>query len=332
MRRFFRFVRFLLVSLVVLVVAGAALFWYFLYTPDPALPSLTGTVTKGSIQVGELKRTYRTYVPQGLKQGAPLVLVMHGSGQNGAQIGLETGYGFERLADQHGFAVVYPDAYTFDWNDCSKVGDFSVNGVAVDDVGFLDALTDKLVGDVGIDKRRVFATGVSSGGFMSLRLALEAPSRYRAVAAVSASVQVPDNFKCKPISGTTSVMLMNGTKDPLVPFDGGEVNLLGLFYKNGDVRPARDAAQFLANLGHIAGPPAALADSARVKRSLWRNGGKTEVELVVIEGGGHGMPQPYWRRPRLVGPSPMAPNGPELIWAFFQRQLPAPSRMELPGG
>ena len=318
MRRFLRFLRFCIIGLVVLLAAGGALFWYFLYTPDPALPALTGTMTKGSIDVGGLKRTYRSYVPRALAPGAPLVLVMHGSGQNGAQIGLETGYGFERLADQHGFAVVYPDAYTFDWNDCSKVGDFSVNGTGVDDVGFLVALADKLIGDIGVDRKRVFATGVSAGGFMSLRLALEAPSRFRAVAAVSASVPAPDNFKCKTAGPGASVMIMNGTKDPLVPFAGGEVNLLGLFYKTGNVRSARDSAQFFADLNNIAGMP--LADGGRVKRSLWRNGANAEVELLVIEGGGHGMPQPYWRRPRLVGPSPMAPNGPELIWAFFQRQ------------
>jgi polyhydroxybutyrate depolymerase len=320
MRRFLRFVRFLVVSLVVLVVAAGSLFWYFLYTPDPSLPTLGGMVTKGSIEVGGLKRTYRLYVPRALKQGAPLVLVMHGSGQNGAQIGLETGYGFERLADQHGFAVVYPDAYTFDWNDCSKAGDFSVKGVPVDDVRFLGALADKLIDDLGVDRQRVFAAGVSSGGFMALRLALEAPSRFRAVAAVSAGVPAPENFKCKPVGAGTSVMIMNGTKDPLVPFDGGEVNLLGLFYQTGKVRSARDSAQYLADLERIAGPPASVADGARVQRSLWRNGAGPEVELVVIEGGGHGMPQPYWRRPRLVGPSPMAPNGPQLIWEFFQRQ------------
>jgi poly(3-hydroxybutyrate) depolymerase len=61
--------------------------------------------------VGELKRTYLTYVPQGLAKGSPLVVVMHGSGESGAQMRIETGYGFERLADQRGFAVVYPNAY-----------------------------------------------------------------------------------------------------------------------------------------------------------------------------------------------------------------------------
>jgi len=324
MRRVLRFLVFCLLSLLGLVALCGALLGYFVYTPPPEIPHLSGTLTKGSIEVGGLKRTYTTYVPGGLAQGAPLVVVMHGSGENAARIRAETGYGFDRLADQHGFAVVYPNAYTFDWNDCGKVGDFSVNGVNIDDVEFLVALVDKLITETGVDRGRVFATGVSAGGFMSIRLALEAPSRFRAVAAVSANMPTPENSKCKPVGQGTSVMIMNGTKDPLVPFNGGEVNLLGLFYKGGNVRSSRDSGQYFADLNNIVGAPETnqtpMADKVSVEQVLWRNGSKAEVELVAIHGGGHGITQPYWRRPRLLGPSPMEPNGPALIWAFFERQ------------
>jgi polyhydroxybutyrate depolymerase len=324
MRRVLRFLVFCLLSLLGLVALCGALFGYFVYTPPPEIPHLSGTLTKGSIEVGELKRTYTTYVPRGLAQGAPLVVVMHGSGENAARIRAETGYGFDRLADEHGFAVVYPNSYTFDWDDCGKVGDVSVNGVNIDDVGFLVALVDKLITEIGIDRGRVFATGVSAGGFMSIRLALEAPSRFRAVAAVSANMPTPENSKCKPVGQGTSVMIMNGTKDPLVPFNGGEVNLLGLFYKGGNVRSSRDSGQYFADLNNIVGAPETnqtpMADKVSVEQVLWRNGSKAEVELVAIHGGGHGITQPYWRRPRLLGPSPMEPNGPALIWAFFERQ------------
>jgi polyhydroxybutyrate depolymerase len=324
MRRVLRFLAFCLLSLLGLVALCGALFGYFVYTPPPEIPHLSGTLTKGSIEVGGLKRTYTTYVPRGLAQGAPLVVVMHGSGENAARIRAETGYGFDRLADEHGFAVVYPNSYTFDWDDCGKVGDVSVNGVNIDDVGFLVALVDKLITEIGIDRGRVFATGVSAGGFMSIRLALEAPSRFRAVAAVSANMPTPENSKCKPVGQGTSVMIMNGTKDPLVPFNGGEVNLLGLFYKGGNVRSSRDSGQYFADLNNIVGAPETnqtpMADKVGVEQVLWRNGSKAEVELVAIHGGGHGITQPYWRRPRLLGPSPMEPNGPALIWAFFERQ------------
>jgi polyhydroxybutyrate depolymerase len=326
MKRVLRFLVFCLVGLLGLVALCGALFAYFIYSPAPEIPRLSGTLTKGSIEVGGLKRTYITYVPGELAKGAPLVVVMHGSGENAGRIRAETGYGFERLANEHGFAVVYPNAYTFDWDDCGKVGDFSANGLDIDDVGFLTALVDKLISEIGVDRGRVFATGVSAGGFMSMRLALEAPSRFRAVAAVAANMPTAVNSKCKPAGQGTSVMIMNGTKDPLVPFNGGEVNLLGLFYKGGNVLSSRESGQYFADLDNITGAPEVsqtpLADGVIVEQVLWRNGSKAEVELVAIHGGGHGITQPYWRRPRLLGPSPMEPNGPAVIWAFFERQRP----------
>ena len=326
MKKFLRFLLFCLYGLLGLVALCAALFGYFIYSADPEVPQLSGIVTQASIEVDGLKRTYRTYLPKGLAKGAPLVVVMHGSGQNGAQIRIETGYGFERLADQFGFAVVYPSSSSFDWNDCSKFGDFSVNGREVDDVKFLGTLVDKLSAEIGLDRNRVFATGVSSGGMMSIRLAIEAPEKFRAVAAVSANVPTAENFKCKPSGQGTSVMIMNGTKDPLIPFAGGESSLLGLFYKSGMVRSSSESAHYFAAQDQIASTPMMNPSPAtvdvKVEHALWRNDTKLEVELVTIVGGGHGLPQPFWRRPRLLGPSPMAPNGAALIWDFFERQRP----------
>jgi polyhydroxybutyrate depolymerase len=126
-------------------------------------------------------------------------------------------------------------------------------------------------------------------------------------------------------------MIMNGTRDPIVPFDGGEVSLFGLFYKNGKVRSARESGQYFADLNHIAGAPAkhetSVANGIRVEQLLWQDGHRVDVDVEAIHGGGHGMPQPYWRRPwllgtLLLGPSPSEPNGPEMIWNFFARQRP----------
>jgi polyhydroxybutyrate depolymerase len=322
-----KILRFFLWGLIVVVALGGALFGYFVYSPAPEVPRLSGKLIKGTLEAGGLKRTYLTYVPQGLPKGAPLVVVMHGSGRNSAQMRMSTGYGFERLADKHGFAVVYPDGYEGYWNGCNIVGDYSANKLNIDDVGFLTGLLDKLIAEIGIDRGRVFATGVSRGGHMAFRLALEAPSRFRAVAAVAANVPVPENFKCKPAArGTSSVMIMNGTKDPLNPFDGGEVKLFFGLYGRGKVRSSRESGQYFADLNHITGTPETNetpgTDEDHVEQVLWRNGSKVEVELIAIHGGGHGMPQPYWRYPRILGPTPKEPNGPAVIWAFFERQRP----------
>jgi hypothetical protein len=76
-----RILRFFLWGLFVVVALGALLV-YFVYSPTPEVPRLSGELIKGTIEAGGLKRTYLTYVPQGLTEGAPLVVVMHGSGQN----------------------------------------------------------------------------------------------------------------------------------------------------------------------------------------------------------------------------------------------------------
>jgi polyhydroxybutyrate depolymerase len=316
---------YILLCLTLVITLCAALLAYFVYTPEPELPELTGKLTKATLDVKGETYTYRLYLPKDLAKGAPLVMVLHGSGQNGAQIRSETGYGFERLADQHGFAVVYPSGKSFDWNDCSKTGDFLVNGRELDDVSYLNSLVDRLVATQGFDPRRVFATGVSAGGFMSLRLALESPARFRAVAAVSANVPAADNFKCKPAEQGTSVMIMNGTQDTIVPYGGGEVELWGMFFQNGQVRSSEESAQYFVTQNKLPlqeKPEVPPSATTNLQRMQWRDEGRLEVELVTILEGGHGMPQPYWQRPRILGPSPMQPHGPELIWEFFARQKP----------
>jgi polyhydroxybutyrate depolymerase len=310
---------------VALAVILAALAGYFLYTPDPELPKLSGTLTSGSIVVDGRKRTYQAYVPKGLESGAPLVLAMHGSGENGSAVRIEMGYSFERLADARGFSVVYPNGQNGHWNTCEIDRDAPQPGV--DDVRFLTALADKFVDEIGTDRNRVFAVGLSEGGYMAIRLALEAPSRFRAVAPVAANLPAPENFQCKPVAqGGASVILIHGTKDPLVPYDGKEGSVLFGLVKSAKTDSTYATAQYFAHLAGIAGPPvttrAISSDGFGIERSIWNNGSAAQIELVAIEGAGHVFPQPYYRARRLLGPSPKDPNAAEVIWDFFEKQRP----------
>jgi len=96
--------------------------------------------------------------------------------------------------------------------------------------------------------------------------------------------------------------------------------------RRGKVRSSRASGQYFADLNNITGTPETnetqVADGVHVEQVLWRNDSKVEVELVAIHGGGHGIPQPYLRYPRILGPTPKDPNGPAVIWAFFERQQP----------
>src|SRR5208337_3461333 len=94
------------------------------------------------------------------------------------------------------------------------------------DIGFISALVDKLAAEYPVDAHRVFATGISNGGFMSFRLACELSEKIKGIAAVSATHPVTSREKCRP-ARSVNIMIINGTDDPLVPYNGGYVEVLG---------------------------------------------------------------------------------------------------------
>lgn len=87
-------------------------------------------------------------------------------------------------------------------------------------------------------------------------------------------------------------VLLDGT--PPRTHSPSEVNLLGLFFKAGDVLSSGESGQYLATWNRIASAPTASRtaanDDVQVDRLAWRDAG-IEVELMAIVGGGHGMPQ-----------------------------------------
>jgi len=89
-----RVLRFFLWGLILVIALSGALFGYFVYTPRPDPPRLSGKLAEGVIEIGGLKRSYLTYVPRELAKGSPLVVVMHGSDGDGPQMRIATGYGF----------------------------------------------------------------------------------------------------------------------------------------------------------------------------------------------------------------------------------------------
>ncbi|HEX2190210.1 MAG TPA: PHB depolymerase family esterase [Longimicrobiaceae bacterium] len=273
-----------------------------------------------------MTRSYAFFAPAKLAPGAPLVLALHGSMGDAGQMRQATRYGFERLADRHGFVVVYPEGYENHWNDCRKQGPYAAKRLGIDDIGFLRALVARFRSTHGVDPARVFAVGLSNGGHLAYRLALETPDLVRAVAAVGANLPAPENLDCTPAPGVTSVLVLNGTADPINPYGGGKVTLFG-FGDRGRVLSSRETARYFARRNGIAASPVTEAvaqseDSAptSAERTLWRSATGSEVLLYTIHGGGHTIPQPHARFPRLLGRTHRALDGPAEIWSFFARQ------------
>ncbi len=231
-----------------------ALAFHLLYAPAPPEPALSARPGPGTIRVGGRDRGYLLYAPARRLAAPPLLVVFHGSMGSPGTIRIETGYGFDRLADRDGFVLAYPQGHDGNWNDCRRTADFSARRLGVDDVAFFDALVARLVRELGVDPARVYVVGLSNGGHFVYRLALERPDRIAGAAVFAASLPTRDNSICAARGRPPPIMIVNGTSDPISPYDGGTVTMFG-FGNRGTVLSAWESAATLARAGGTAGPP-----------------------------------------------------------------------------
>ena len=197
-----------------LVAAGALA----LLAPSPALRSV-----KEKISSGGRPRTYRLYAPPALPRDVPaaLVFVFHGGDGNGASAERLTG--FDDLADREKFVVAYPDGWGKHWNDGRNVDAFDSVHDGVDDAAFVASLIDAISAAYRIDPHRIYATGISNGAIFSNFLAARLADRIAAIAPVAGGLAEPMRASFRP-ARPVSVLIMNGTEDPLVPYAGGAVS------------------------------------------------------------------------------------------------------------
>lgn len=272
------------------------------------------------------KRSYYLHLPpqSKSKNRLPVMLVLHGGGKaDGDETAKHTGY--NKLADQNNFIVAYPNGIGSQWNDGRGETYRNANNSKVDDVGFISALINKLIHTHNGDARRVYVTGISNGGMMTLRLGCELSTKLAAIAPIIANI--PQNIisRCKPKS-TLPVLLMNGTKDPIVPWNGGNVHF---FRKNmGRVVSTAETIDFWVKHNRCHSKPNIRAVPDRVRRdgstvtvTRYRNMNKScDVVLYTIKGGGHAFPGSHTRELRLLtGRKNKDINGPAIVWNFFKR-------------
>ncbi len=164
------------------------------------------------------ERSYWVYLPEGYdgEEELPMVFAFHG--YTAFAEGMVEYVDFRKAADAHGVIMVFPQGALLDnlthWN----VGGWT-NHSKKDDVGFVSKIIDAMAKKYAVDLSRVYATGHSNGGYMSIKLACELDKRIAAVASVSGSM-TPEMFAdCAP-KRPVPVMEIHGFNDPVVPYDG----------------------------------------------------------------------------------------------------------------
>jgi polyhydroxybutyrate depolymerase len=277
---------------------------------------------KGTLHVGGLDRTYRVHLPRDTSHALPLVVALHGGSWQGPKMELVSE--LDVTADRHGFIVVYPDAVYSpkpverQWADGRGTTKASHDGV--DDVAFIAALIDKLSADYKIDPARVYATGISNGGFMSYKLACDLGDRIAAIAPVSATMPQAEAPTCKP-ARPLAVLDIHGTADPLVPYGGGEVQ----GGSGGAILSVADTIKMWAAIDGCDAKPATSdvpdrdpRDGMRTHRDVYAHcKSGTDLVLYTVDGGGHTWPGGGRMDAKVVGPTTRDFDASEAIWDFF---------------
>jgi polyhydroxybutyrate depolymerase len=271
------------------------------------------TVRK-TMKSGGRERTYEIHVGKAVvaDHPAPLVIVMHGSGGSGRQ--MEASTGFSRVADREGFIVVYPDSTRSHWHD-GRVGPRFVEVKDVDDVRFIRDLVKEVSRHHRIDRKRIYATGLSNGGFMSNRLGLAASDIFAAIAPVAGTLGVEFKNAFAP-KKSLSILVNHGTEDNAILYSGGKI-------ANGDGGECLAVADIVSKWVKVDRcqdkaetttlPDTDPNDGCTVKQEI-HAGKQATVELLTIEGGVHAWPGGSAKGTGVCQDF----NGAEYIWAFFK--------------
>jgi polyhydroxybutyrate depolymerase len=268
-----------------------------------------------SIIVDGIYRSYRLYIPASFNAATrPLVLNMHGLGSNAIE---QQYYGnFMPIADTVGFYVVMPQGTSINGTTYWNVG-FPGSG-NVDDVKFLSVLIDTLARRYPIDITRVYATGMSNGGYMAHLLGIRLNNKIAAIASVAGSI-VPSVYAGANPGRAVPAMQVHGTADPTVPYPGFAYgvsvdSIVAFWLRNDGCNPIPVQTSV---------PNTNTADGCTAEHFVWSGGmaGST-LELLRINGGGHSWPG----SPAVLGVTNQDFSASAEIWRFFsQYQLSTPT-------
>ena len=292
-----------------------------------AEPCLSSTKQE-TLNYQGLERSYYLHVPENLKQGASLVVVLHGYTSSATTIMSYSG--MNEVADAHNFIAVYPQG-TVDrqGNTFFNVGYAFHADSVVDDVGFIEALVVRIQTAYALDSKNTFATGMSNGGDMSYLLACTKSSVFSAVAPVAGVMMKTTLETCAP-KRNIPIFEIHGTKDQVSRFAGDLNNKdgWGAYYdmpstiafwvnRHGLDRKTIDAI-----------PDADPSDGSHIVfERYFSSSHANEVWFYKVEGGQHTWPGwsadiKWWKNPLAwyyLGNGNNDINASHQIWSFFER-------------
>ncbi len=267
-----------------------------------------------SIPFGGYDRTYLIHLPTGYTGNTdlPLIIAMHGGFGNAYNMQDQSQLSVK--ADAENFIVVYPEGLEggllgiSSWNAGWCCGWASNNNI--DDVGFIDALLDRLVSDFAIDTNRIYATGISNGGFMAYRLACELSDRIAAIAPVAASMSMTSCMPQRPVP----IISFHSYLDTNVPYGGGVGSGPSGHYNS----PQDSILNVWSAMNVCSITNDTIINNSQFMHRKWSDCDcGTEIEQYVTQDGGHSWPG--GNQTGLGDPVSNFVNANDLMCTFFQQ-------------
>lgn len=242
-----------------------------------------------------ITRNYMVHLPSAYNRDvpAPVVIYLHGGGGS-----MKAAYmdGLGKMSDKHGFILAVPEGtgevkagrLRGRWNG-GKWETGECCGQA-DDSGFISRMIDEIGNNFNIDKKMIYATGISNGGLMTNRLGCELADKIAAIAPVASAAVMSGCIPSRPMP----VMVIHGTADPANPLDGSEPR--GIFKTGIFAMPYKRMTPY-----QVVDAWRKINKCSEAKLSGYQRGyakcviynecaAGAEIEFCIVEGMGHTYP------------------------------------------
>ncbi len=248
---------------------------------------------------------------------APLIVVLHGSWQTGASMRRFSGHGFDAIAETVGAVVAYPDALHREWDD-------SRGRRRTHDIAFIEEIISRLSASGEIDATQVHLFGYSNGGHFAMHLLHERPDLAMAAGIVAATLPAP--MPRATASAGVPMLLIHGTGDPVVPFEGSHAAMFGYAPRGPELGFVDTVAYFAARNGiTTTGVASTLPTSGRTRAEQldFAEVGRAPVRAITVHGGGHSVPNPRYAAPRVIGRTHHGFDSAAEYWRFVTAAVPS---------
>ena len=160
-----------------------------------------------------MNRTYYVSYPDNATESTPLIINMHGYG--GTAQDQQAYSQMDQFAHAQNMAVVYPQGLNYSWNVFTYWDSNSY-----DDVGFISMMIDDIVQNFDIDLNKVYACGMSNGGYMSYRLACDLSDKITAFGSVTGNFMINAGSvnDCQDQNRDIPIIHLHGTSDGVVDY------------------------------------------------------------------------------------------------------------------